>query len=155
MAVLPEIPYIDMRGGTPIDLLKLYPDRARALVTSTTNMYGLASRVVGMAALPLGDRASRNWLRRTGNPFLGEIDQIAALMQIRGVHFETNIGGPRWRARALGADDFAQDFAWFKPPLANVNSRLAFQADAATGRMALIGTAGSEPATRAFRVGEQ
>jgi hypothetical protein len=81
-------------------------------------------------------------------------------------HFETrlNHGGAGWRprpidsagriaaARALAEPDFAADFAWFKPPIANINSRLAFNADAANGTLTLIGTNGAAPATQVFRL---
>ncbi len=78
-------------------------------------------------------------------------------------HFETNIGrGAGWRARpidSLGRAAAARalapdgaDFAWFTPPIANVNSRLAFEANAATGSLALMGTAGVLPTTAIFRL---
>lgn len=335
---LPAIPLADIRGGTALDLLKLYPDRARALARAALNTHGFASRVAGALALPLGDRASRAWLQRAGNPFLPEIDALAELLQIRGVyflnlcfewsctggvwrgedgpvmrrvldwpfpdlgtsmvvaqqsgpagafynitwpglsgsfqgfapgrfaaainqapmrkagagyagdwlknrmqakresgmppahllrlvleqapdyaaakamlsttrlavpaifllsgvaaqegcvidrtetqcalretgdravcvanHFETKLDrlAKGWRARpidsagraasarALGAADFADDFGWFKPPIANVNSRLAFEANAAAGTLTLMGTEGTRPATQVFRL---
>src|SRR5581483_10450055 len=45
-------------------------------------------------------------------------------------------------ARACGFDsrDFAAEFGWFVPPIANVNSRLAFHAVPATGSLSLMGT---------------
>ena len=100
---LPSIPFADIRGGTSVDLLKLYPDKARALARAATNTFGFASRAAATLALPLGDRASRNWLQRSGNPFLGEIDALAELLQIRGVHFlnlcfEWGCTGGVWRA---------------------------------------------------------
>ncbi|MEI9996031.1 MAG: hypothetical protein WDM91_15655 [Rhizomicrobium sp.] len=87
MKTLPEIPFADIRGGTSLDLLKRYPDGARALARAATNSFGFASRVASALALPLGDRASRAWLVRAGNPFLPEIDALAELLQIRGVYF--------------------------------------------------------------------
>ncbi len=84
---LPAIPFADIRGGTPLDLLKLYPDTARALAKAATNSYGLLSRAAGAVALPLGDRASRRWLAAADNPHLTEIDAMAATLGIRGVHF--------------------------------------------------------------------
>ncbi len=76
-------------------------------------------------------------------------------------HFRTplNAEGRGWRARpidslgraakadALCAADFAQDFGWFVPPIANAHSRLAFTATAA-GRLTLIGTQGAAPVTK-------
>ena len=103
MSALPEIPFADIRGGTALDLLKLYPERAKALARAATNTFGVVSRTAGALALPLGDRASRNWMVRAGNPFLAEIDAMAALLQIRGVHFlnlcfEWGCTGGVWRS---------------------------------------------------------
>jgi len=55
-------------------------------------------------------------------------------------------------ARALSDSDFASDFAWFTPPIANAHSRLAFNADAMRGTLALMGTDGAAPATQVFRL---
>ena len=333
METLPEIPFADIRGGTALDLLERFPDTARSLAAAALNTFGFISRAAGAVAMPLGDHASRNWLARAGNPYLAEIDALAARLGIRGVHFlnvcfewgctsgvwdttlrrvldwpfpnlgthmvvarqsgpagdyfnitwpglsgsfqglapgrfaaainqaparkhraglagdwlanriavrdetgmppahllrivfetaldydaakallrhtrlavpaifilsgtkrgegciierseteaavreidgaavcatnhfETrlNHGGAGWRARpidsagriaaarALSEPDFAEDFAWFRPPIANINSRLAFNADAASGTLTLIGTNGATPVTQVFR----
>jgi hypothetical protein len=80
-------------------------------------------------------------------------------------HFETRLGqsGKGWRprpidslgraaaARALTDHDAAADFAWYTAPIANAHSRLAFNANAATGSLALMGTDGAVPATQIFR----
>jgi hypothetical protein len=55
-------------------------------------------------------------------------------------------------ARGLKAEDFVADFRWFAPPIANINSRAAFNACARTGALALMGTAGTQPSTRTFRL---
>src|SRR5258707_9312327 len=103
MSELPPIPYADIRGGNSLDLLKLYPDKARALARAAANTFGFASRAGAALALPLGDRASRAWLRRAHNPFLSEIDALAELLQIRGVYFlnlcfEWGCTGGGWRS---------------------------------------------------------
>lgn len=338
MRELPAIPFADIRGGTSLDLLKLYPETARALAAAAANSFGLVSRAANAVAMPLGDRASRRWLARSENPYLAEIDALADHLGIRGVHFlnvcfewgctggvwpgdggptmrrvldwpfpdlgvhmivahqsgpagafynitwpglsgsfqglapgrfacainqapmrrhragyagdwlknriavrdggglppahllrlalerapdfaaarkhlsETHLAVPAifilsgvkddegcviertetavairkldgaavcvanhfetrlahdglgWRprpidshgrvaaARALGAEDFASDFAWFTPPIANAHSRLAFQANAASGTLTLMGTDGATPSTRVFRL---
>jgi hypothetical protein len=339
MSKLVEIPLIDIRGGTPFDLVTRFPDKARALASAVQNTFGLATRAVTAVGFPLTDRASRNWLVRGGNPYLPEIDRMANALSIRGVytlnvcfewgcttgvwnrndrpelhrvldwafptlgesmmvahqngpagdfynitwpglsgsfqglapgrfalainqapmrrqgasyvgdwarnrlavrkhvglppahllrqvmetapdyaaardmllrtviavpaifilsgtqagegcviertetdgairaldgssvcvanHFETSLdaAGKGWRARpidsagrvraarALGEESFATPFAWFKSPIANKNSRLAFSADAAAGTLRLIGTAGPKPVTAEFRLG--
>jgi hypothetical protein len=84
---LPQIPFADIRGGSALDLLKLYPDTARALAQAAVNTFGAVSRAAGALALPLGDRASRRWLERSDNAYLREIDELAAFLGIRGVYF--------------------------------------------------------------------
>ena len=78
-------------------------------------------------------------------------------------HFESDLPGV-WRARPIDSagrsacaknftpQDFAQEFSWFKPPVANVNSRVVFEADAATGSLKLMGTAGVKQVTQIFRL---
>ena len=81
-------------------------------------------------------------------------------------HFESPLdrSGTGWRARPIDSagraacartlrdDEFAADFSWFKPPIANGNSCLAFNANAATGALALMGTDGAQPVTQVFRL---
>jgi hypothetical protein len=59
MLVLPEIPFADIRGGSPIDLLARFSDRAKTLARATTGTFGIASRVGARVAFPYLDRASR------------------------------------------------------------------------------------------------
>jgi hypothetical protein len=84
--MLAQIPLIDLRGKSPVDLLQAYPERARALVDAAKGSFGLASRIASVVALPLGDRASRAWLARNGNHYGEEIDRIAALLGSSGAH---------------------------------------------------------------------
>jgi hypothetical protein len=97
-----EIPLVDNRGGTSLDLVKRFPDEARAIAQAATNTYGAVGRAAGAVALPLGDRASRSWMMRADNPHLAEIDALAQLLGIRGVHFlnlcfEWGCTGGVWR----------------------------------------------------------
>lgn len=80
----PAIPYIDLRNGTPIDLLRTRVDGARALVRAAARTYGSLGQAASLAALPLGDSASRAWLKRTNNPYLEEIREIAAITGMNG-----------------------------------------------------------------------
>ena len=75
-------------------------------------------------------------------------------------HFETLTG--QWRprpidspgraacARALCGAAQIDDFSWFAPPIANINSRLVFNTAARTGALGLIGTRGAVPTTEPF-----
>lgn len=84
---LPDIPLIDIRGGTLLDLASQHPERARALVRAAMDTFGWLSRSLGTVAMPLADRASRAWLVRSGNPYLSEIDAVAEILRIDGVYF--------------------------------------------------------------------
>jgi hypothetical protein len=77
-------------------------------------------------------------------------------------HFESSLNdtGQGWRARPIdSAGRFAKaleiargadGFGWFKPPIANVNTRLVMLANAATRFLNVLGTAGAEPVTEVF-----
>jgi hypothetical protein len=78
-------------------------------------------------------------------------------------HFDSLSGGWRPRpidsasraacARALTSASSLDSFDWFSAPIANVNSRLVFNAVARAGRLALLGTRGAQPTTQLFRLG--
>jgi hypothetical protein len=85
MAGLPAIPFVDIRGSTPLELLVRYPDKARALARATTETFGAASRIASRAAFPFTDRASHSWLERTDNPYRAEIFAFEAILGIKGV----------------------------------------------------------------------
>jgi len=85
MPGLPEIPFIDIRDGSPIDLLRRYPGKARELARATVDTFGLVSRFGSRVAFPFMDRASRAWLERTANPYRHEIGAFEEILGIRGV----------------------------------------------------------------------
>lgn len=80
------IPYLDIRRKTPTALVDIYPEKSLALIRASRNIYGLASRAVSNLALPIGDAASRRWLKKTQNPYAAEIDYYADALKIRGVY---------------------------------------------------------------------
>lgn len=78
-------------------------------------------------------------------------------------HFETDVARGRWQARPIDSagraacaraleSTGADDLSWFVPPIANVNSRLVFNADAASGALTLMGTHGTRAVTETFRL---
>jgi hypothetical protein len=81
-----SIPYVDLRGKTPIDLLRAYPDKAHALVKGARRMYGPLSYGLSKLALPVTDRMSHEWLTRSGNPYLYEIESFAEILETPGIH---------------------------------------------------------------------
>lgn len=82
---MPQIPYVDLRGKTLVDLLRTNLPRAQAMVAATRNVYGAASRLASALVLGPADRASHAWLKRTENPYLSEIEAYAQLMGIPGI----------------------------------------------------------------------
>lgn len=79
------IPFIDLRGKTPLDLLRAYPDRARDMLKAARGTWGVWSRVASLAALPVGDRVSQRWLKKQGNPYLYEIESFGEMLSTSGV----------------------------------------------------------------------
>ena len=73
-------------AATPLDLLRRDPGRARDLARAAANTLGPLSRGAAFVTAPLIDRVSRAWLQRSANPYLAEIDAMAALLGIAGVY---------------------------------------------------------------------
>ncbi|MEQ8355324.1 MAG: hypothetical protein RH942_07280 [Kiloniellaceae bacterium] len=61
-------------------MLRLEPERLAALIAA-------AERHYPAAAIALADRLSRHWLARSGNPYLAEIEDVAAALGRPGAHF--------------------------------------------------------------------
>lgn len=79
------IPFVDLRGKTPIDLLRSYPDVARELIASARRAYGKAAFLASLPALPLADKSAHRWLVRNKNPYLHEIESFADVVEARGI----------------------------------------------------------------------
>ena len=80
------LPLIPLETGNPVTLLKRHPVRARALAAAAANTLGPASRLGAALLAPRADRLSRAWLAAQENPYLPEIDAMAELLPIRGLH---------------------------------------------------------------------
>lgn len=78
------IPFVDLRGKTPVDLLRAYPDRARDLVRASRRSWGIWSEIASIPALPVADRLSLAWLRRHNNPYLHDIETCGELISVPG-----------------------------------------------------------------------
>jgi hypothetical protein len=81
-----SIPFIDIRVGGPGQLLRACPDRAKAMIKASRRTFGLVSDLACRVLLPQGDRLARDWLVRTHNPFLDEIQDFAATLKVNGVY---------------------------------------------------------------------
>ena len=88
--MLPKIPYVDIRGYTPLELLFLQRRRARMLVDAASGTFGAVGRAASRLAMPLSDRASHRWLKKSHNPYLAEIELIAEAVGVPGA-FTLNI----------------------------------------------------------------
>ncbi|MBY0407449.1 MAG: linear amide C-N hydrolase [Rickettsiales bacterium] len=80
------IPYVDLSGKTPVDLLRAFPDKATALIGASTYAYGWLSHVASYFLLPFMDRKSHAWLSRNRNPYLYEIETFADILDVPGVY---------------------------------------------------------------------
>lgn len=87
MTPLVSIPCVDIRDGSPVDLLKAYAAGAHALVAAAARTYGPVGQAASLAALPLGDRASLRWLEKNRNPYLAEMRAMAEVLGRSGVYF--------------------------------------------------------------------
>ncbi len=80
------IPFVDLRGKTPVDLLRAFPDKANTIIRASTYAFGLASHLASYLALPFMDKRSHAWLAKTRNPFLYEIETFADILDVPGVY---------------------------------------------------------------------
>ncbi len=106
---LTTIPIVDLRDGGPVRRVGEASVRARGLRDACVNW------LPGMAAtmLPVFDKATRRWLRRSCSPFVGEVEAIAAKLGFPGIWFLNGCyqwgctslardqGGAPWLARTL------------------------------------------------------
>lgn len=106
---LPAIPIVDVREGGPVRRAGEASLRARGLRDECVDW------LPGMAAalLPVMDRATRRWLRRSRSPYAGEVEAIAGSLGFAGIWFLNGCyqwgctslaceqGGAPWLARTL------------------------------------------------------
>lgn len=79
-AALPEIPVIDLEGEGPLALLDREAGRAEEILNAGRKQYG------GLV-IDLLDLLSRRWARRSGVPFLSDIEAAARRPLPRGLWF--------------------------------------------------------------------
>ncbi len=76
---LPAIPVIDIGAAPPVELVHRARPQAEALLAA-------ARRQFTGALVELGDWRAKQWLARAGNPYLADMDAIAAALGRRGIH---------------------------------------------------------------------
>ncbi len=95
------LPAIPLENASSLELVRAHPHRAKAMAEAAADTFGPASRLAAKVLAPALDRASRAWLARQHNPYLAEIDAMAAILGIAGVHalnacFEWGCTGGVW-----------------------------------------------------------
>ena len=80
------LPFKDYRHACPGTFAIEHHDHLVSLLKATRRTLGHVSDVAAHALLPIGDRMARRWLARTNNPYLSEIDRIAAHHPVRGLY---------------------------------------------------------------------
>lgn len=83
MQPLVKIPYVDLRGHTPLELLFLFRKQAHILLDGALSLVG---RGPGHILASLTDHASKRWLEKSHNPYLEEIALIAEAMRRPGAY---------------------------------------------------------------------
>ena len=78
-ASLPQIPHLYAGTWGPLGLAEAAPEQFRAVLASGRKHYGAV-------AMGVGNALSRRWLLRNKNPYLHEIDALAATAGVTGVH---------------------------------------------------------------------
>ena len=81
-----SIPFVDLRGRNPIDLLRNYPDKALELIKASKRIYGGLSQAASLVMLPFADKRSHAWLERNQNPYLYEIESFSEILATTGVY---------------------------------------------------------------------
>ena len=80
-APLPEIPVIDIRHGGPPAHARQSEQQARALRDACLKFFPSAAK----PAVPALDWAARRWLMQSRSPYVAEIAQIAAALDVSGI----------------------------------------------------------------------
>lgn len=81
------LPFVDLRGKTPVDLLRAYPDKSRAIIDAVRKMYGIFSYAGSAVLMPLADWRSKKLLIRGRSPYLHEVETMADVLDRRGIFF--------------------------------------------------------------------
>lgn len=81
-----SIPFVDLRGKTPVDLLRSYPDKARQLIQAARRTYGALSYIPSIVGMPLGDISSKYLMKKNMNPYLHEVETMAGVVGVSGLY---------------------------------------------------------------------
>ena len=115
-AQFPTIAVIDVRDGGPVRHARERAAGAQALRDACIAWFPAGAGPL----LPLMDRLARRWLRRSGSPYIGDIEAIAAALGFPGIWLLN--GSYQWGCTALareedGAPWLARTLDWPFPGL--------------------------------------
>jgi hypothetical protein len=144
----------------PVHLLRRVFETARDY-TSARQMLTMTPLAVPAIFTLAGTRAGEGCvIERTEDAFA--VREMVAGRVCTANHFQSSLNETElgWKARpidsagrlaqAMGLTHEAANLSWFTAPIANVNSRLVMEANAATGALKVMGTNGREPVTDLF-----
>ena len=96
---LPAVPVVDVRdGGPPLHAVRSAA-KARALRDACLRFFPRAA----LPLVPAFDRMSRNWLKRSCSPYVAEIADIAAALDLSGVWLLN--ASMQWGCTALAGEE--------------------------------------------------
>ena len=79
------IPLIDVREKGPLGVLDEHKAKAADLIDKSSGAFGWLSRAVAGLALPVGDKLSLRWLKKSNNPYREEIEKTAEIVGGKGI----------------------------------------------------------------------
>lgn len=118
---LVTIPYIDVRESGPLAIVESHKDMTASLIQASRGAWGIASKIASGLALPIGDKLSMRWLKKTDNPYREEIAKTAEIVGGKGVvalnmSYEWGCTSGAFQAEA-GAPTMARILDWPFPAL--------------------------------------
>ena len=96
---LPAVPVVDVRDGGPPQHAVRSAAKARALRDACLRFFPRAA----LPLVPAFDRLSRNWLERSRSPYVAEIADIAAALDLSGVWLLN--ASMQWGCTALAGEE--------------------------------------------------
>lgn len=85
MSIL-EVPVFDAREQGFAEISLSRAEDTRRMLEATVGTFGIVSKLLSKALLPLGDAIAKKWLEKSKNPYAAEITTIAEELKIPGVY---------------------------------------------------------------------
>lgn len=81
-----SIPFIDLRKKTPVDLVSGNKQKTLDMIHSIRKIKGTFSHIATKAGFIASDRFSKNWLKKSNNPYYEEIAAYDRILKTKGVY---------------------------------------------------------------------